>query len=467
MQTAKTRVSIFMLVSLCVFSVQAQISNPPDWFPLVSDSKWFYDNDTDLTQSGTKKVNGRTGILLKFEDDSSVVLRDNNNTLEILQITFTETDLCNKLAISPDDPIPWITPGISPGNRRNVSGGVSVNCDGDKFDGTMSGTIEYVRLSSTYTVPLGTFFNVAEMEMDITFEAKGESIRLLYAFWLVENVGPIRIRDYSLSEAADLTGGRVGGVDITPSPPAPPAPESVSATDGVYTDKVLISWNPSPGADGYKIYRAGDNDSASAELLATNPSSAYEDTTATPGTIYFYWIKAVGGGQESSFSSSDSGYRRAAPIEGPGGLQVSQISRAGYIADHLYAGNLVYGDRSYTFQNPLPPNYEGHIYIRTLNDDKDATGDGFFSFAANKACSVIVAHDSRYNRPPSWMSGWVERSDRLWTDVGDRRLYAKQFAPGTITLGANRDPAMDTGYSMYSVVVMIEQSSAKCWVLYR
>ena len=59
----------------------------------------------------------------------------------------------------------------------------------------------------------------------------------------------------------------------------PAAPTGVSATDGTYTDKVVITWTKSTGATGYKIYRGGD-------LIDTvGDVATYDDTTAAAATI--------------------------------------------------------------------------------------------------------------------------------------------------------------------------------------
>jgi len=37
---------------------------------------------------------------------------------------------------------------------------------------------------------------------------------------------------------------------------APSSPNSVSASDGTYSDKIAVSWSSSSGATSYKVYRA-------------------------------------------------------------------------------------------------------------------------------------------------------------------------------------------------------------------
>jgi len=46
----------------------------------------------------------------------------------------------------------------------------------------------------------------------------------------------------------------------------------------------------------------------SAGQIGTSSTTNYDDSTATPGTIYNYWVRATDGSNVSSFSSSDTGY---------------------------------------------------------------------------------------------------------------------------------------------------------------
>ncbi|NQU42006.1 S8 family serine peptidase [bacterium] len=99
------------------------------------------------------------------------------------------------------------------------------------------------------------------------------------------------------------------------------APTGVSASDGVYTDKVQVSWSSVLGANYYEVYRnTSDSVNAAARLLVTAGTTA-DDATVTSETPYYYWVRAglevSGTAYLSSFSLSDSGYARAVPIPDP------------------------------------------------------------------------------------------------------------------------------------------------------
>jgi predicted outer membrane repeat protein len=136
---------------------------------------------------------------------------------------------------------------------------------------------------------------------------------------------------------------------------------------------------------------------------------------------------------------------------------IENISRPGYETGALDAGELVYVDRAYEFTTPIPGDLLWQTYIRTLNDDKDATGYGFFQFDVDQPVTIVIAHDARYPSPPAWLRFWEKRDDTLTTTDTfgpERNLYQRDFPSGHIVLGANRDPGMPENLSMYSVVVL-------------
>jgi hypothetical protein len=94
---------------------------------------------------------------------------------------------------------------------------------------------------------------------------------------------------------------------------AVPAPTNVIASDGVYTDKIRISWTASSGAIGYEIFRNTINDSGTANELWSVLDTYWDDTSATPGVTYYYWVKAYGPYTTSPFSNPDTGWRQLPP----------------------------------------------------------------------------------------------------------------------------------------------------------
>jgi hypothetical protein len=92
---------------------------------------------------------------------------------------------------------------------------------------------------------------------------------------------------------------------------APGAAPYVCASDGTYTYKILVSWGAATNAFGYRVWRNTVNDSASAEEQGSASSAYWYDTTAVPGTLYWYWVKATNDVGVGALSAGDSGWRRS------------------------------------------------------------------------------------------------------------------------------------------------------------
>lgn len=92
---------------------------------------------------------------------------------------------------------------------------------------------------------------------------------------------------------------------------APSPVPYVSASDGTYTYKVLLSWGAATNAFGYRVWRNTANDVASAEEKGQTTATAWYDTAAVPGTVYYYWVQASNDVGLSAFSSGASGWRRS------------------------------------------------------------------------------------------------------------------------------------------------------------
>jgi fibronectin type 3 domain-containing protein len=90
----------------------------------------------------------------------------------------------------------------------------------------------------------------------------------------------------------------------------PPAPTNVVASDGTYVDKVQVTWTASPNATSYTVYRATSTNSwVTKTALGGTTNTTFDDTTASVGKKYYYWVKASNSYGTSDFSHSNAGYR--------------------------------------------------------------------------------------------------------------------------------------------------------------
>lgn len=117
----------------------------------------------------------------------------------------------------------------------------------------------------------------------------------IYQYYFVETVFACGISSHSTEGAQ---GWRTSG---------PSLPNNVAASDSQYCNKVRVSWNAVPGATTYRIYRGV----APWIVMSTNignvsgGNTSFDDTTATPQQIYYYWVRVGEGG----FSLWDTGKR--------------------------------------------------------------------------------------------------------------------------------------------------------------
>ena len=123
--------------------------------------------------------------------------------------------------------------------------------------------------------------------------------RITYYYWVTAYKHALGWSDLSSYDAGYRSDG------------SPPAPTNVSASDGTYTDRVEVTWSASYGATSHTVYRATSLRRwwRRAVLVATTSDTFFNDTTATPGRIYYYWVRATNTYGMSNFSAYDVGHR--------------------------------------------------------------------------------------------------------------------------------------------------------------
>jgi len=182
------------------------------------------------------------------------------------------------------------------------------------------------------------------------------------------------------------------------------APTSVSATDGTYTDRVRISWNSVNGASFYHVYRATSSGGSKASIGSWDTSTTFNDTSATPGLTYYYFVKAAVsyyGDNASGYSAYDTGIRAlAAPTsvsatDGtyPDKVQVSWSSVSGASYYRVSRATSSGGSKSSI----------SSWQTSTTFDDTSATPGTTYYYFVEAATSSSGANASEYS---SYNAGW-------------------------------------------------------------
>ena len=92
------------------------------------------------------------------------------------------------------------------------------------------------------------------------------------------------------------------------------APMGFQASDGVFGDRVYLTWNAVAGATHYQVYRAASLEGARTPLTGWQSAGYYNDRAVVVGTTYYYWAKAAAsssGARASDFSAADAGFASA------------------------------------------------------------------------------------------------------------------------------------------------------------
>lgn|GEM_PF-3580806 len=125
-----------------------------------------------------------------------------------------------------------------------------------------------------------------------------------YYYWV--QAAASQYGDYATAFSAPDTGWRMMNTTTR-----------VTASDGTYTDKVLITWQQVPEASNYQVYRNEVEDRETATRISDWPAGlSFEDTTALVGKTYYYYVTSASsdrGDHESPIDTHDAGYRALAP----------------------------------------------------------------------------------------------------------------------------------------------------------
>lgn len=90
-----------------------------------------------------------------------------------------------------------------------------------------------------------------------------------------------------------------------------PFPTGLTASDGTYSDKVLVTWTASEGASSYEIWSGNTDNPASSRKIGETAALSFSDTTGDVDSTYYYWARARVGSILSQFSVSAAGSRRS------------------------------------------------------------------------------------------------------------------------------------------------------------
>ena len=164
------------------------------------------------------------------------------------------------------------------------------------------------------------------------------------------------------------------------------APQPVGATQGTYSDKVLVSWATVNGATSYSVYRA-TSESGGKTRIASSASSPYVDMSVAAGTHYYYFVTAVNSDGESSYSAAAEGWAGQQAILSS--IGISGLASVGSGQKATYSCTAYYSDGSYK-SNMSPVEWE------IVNGSSYATMNGSSLTAGSVTAAKTVVLEARY-----------------------------------------------------------------------
>jgi hypothetical protein len=110
-------------------------------------------------------------------------------------------------------------------------------------------------------------------------------------------------------------------------------PTSVAAGDGTHVERVVVTWLTAEGATHYQVFRSGTNNPLTAVAIGDwQIEKSYTDEAVTPGTDYFYWVRATSFPNGNTQSILSTGNRGWAALAAPDKVSASD----GSVFDQVY-----------------------------------------------------------------------------------------------------------------------------------
>ncbi|MGL4561179.1 MAG: fibronectin type III domain-containing protein, partial [Brevinema sp.] len=219
------------------------------------------------------------------------------------------------------------------------------------------------------------------------------------------------------------------------------APNTISASSGLFNDRIILEWDKVVGAKQYQVLRSQDN--VNFDLIATIYFNYYEDKDISGGTTYYYQINSI---DADGILSSDRSPIVSGSTFSP---QISLFSKGGEFYDKivLHWEKVPFVEQYKVFRSTIP-NFLGHeIAILQSNaityEDLNVKPSEIYYYTiiyqnttAMGQSHAIKSYVKSDNAPPKVQNikaSQGEFSDRIvltWTSFGEHCSYQiDRFSP--------------------------------------
>jgi len=216
-------------------------------------------------------------------------------------------------------------------------------------------------------------------------------------------------------------------------------PTDIAASDGLYIDRVRVTWNTSSGATKYQVFR--DN-----LYIADTISTSFDDTTVLAWQVYTYTVKAGNSSFWTPHSKSDSGY--AGDMAPPSGLNAS---------DGLYTNKI-----SITWNHSAGATkyelYRDNLYI--IETTGTTYNDIFINPAQLYSYSVRAGNSSFWTPASASDSGYAAISAPADVDASDGIYSNMVRVTWSLVSGATSYKVYRGTTDVSTVASMIDESTS-------
>ena len=220
------------------------------------------------------------------------------------------------------------------------------------------------------------------------------------------------------------------------------APVNVVASDGTFTNKVEISWDPVAGVDGYQVFRSG----TAAQINPTDSGAVttYSDTGVAPGAGYTYTVKSVLGAQVSGAQTGNLGYRALATPIPP------SASMGDYIDAILVSWSSVTGATGYLVYRDGGPDEIATTTGTSFNDTGASTT--IKHTYRVKATTAVATSPASGVSNPAWVGMmWPDKVYATPGTYADKVIVSWTEVPGALGYQINRGGTVGAGGGIGSV----------------
>jgi len=374
---------------------------------------------------------------------------------------------------------------VSPGNSAAAAGTLTVNgavaLGGGTYtcDVTGTGSTDCDKIEAS-----GAVAAASALTINLPASAPGGFSECTSYSWTIMSGSSANAANMSIGTKWASSGtfavSASGNTIVVTHTPGAPGKPTLAASDGTATAHVALSWDDVSCETGYVIRRNTVDTYASATAIYTNAANAttYNDATADPGQLYYYWVTATNAGG-STASDLNAGYRRlAAPanVSATDGASTANVTVTwdavtGASTYHVYrdtdatpAGATALGPQTSGFADAPTAGQIYYYWVVASNSTSSSTGDWSTANSGYRKLATVADVAATENLTDkvtvSWTDGAGETGYAIWRHTADASNLASYVATAAADATSYDDVSAVAGTDYYYWVLATNSTSA-------